>query len=85
MPSEAIALHRQRTLAHVLLEHAAAMRQSDANFRQWKNKASHAERDRLSDEGAAIDDRRLALEAEAKAMIERATGVAWTQIYEALA
>jgi hypothetical protein len=85
MPSEAIAMHRQRTLANVLLEITAAFRESDANFRQWKNKASIEERDRLSDEGAEIDEKRHALEAEAKTMIERATGVTWDQIYQVLA
>jgi hypothetical protein len=56
----------ERTLAHVLLD----LRQADADWRDWWG----------ADEESAHLDRMDALQAEARTMIERATGVSWAQI-----
>jgi hypothetical protein len=80
-------LSRPRTLAHVLLDLAEQRRLNDACYRRWDRahkEQDRAEEDRQGDIGAAIDARISDLEAEAKVMIEAATGVAWGQIYEAL-
>lgn len=95
MPSEALAMTHDRepravprTLANVLLDIAAARQENARNHRLWTaadDRSDTADADRLSDEGAEIDNRLSELTDEAKELIHDATGCAWDQIYEALA
>jgi len=75
-----------RTLANVLLElRSAQTASSKATFAFYAAEArgDREATDHYSDLGAKWDDRALELEAEAKAMIEAATGVPWKLIEDA--
>ena len=78
MPSDAalILAHPSRTIAHVLLDIEQVERALRIAERRWYQTRD----DEDADAAAMLDDRRFALKDEAKALIERATGVTWAQI-----
>lgn len=77
MPSDALIIrHPTRTLAHVLLD----IEQTDRDLRAAERRWYQTRSDESADASAQLDDRLFALKDEAKALIERAAGVTWSQI-----